>query len=495
MLTDAPTVGPCAVAVPAGNDSELSPDRRGVLLAAAIARSTDWDDFVAEMRLREVTIAGTADLDPISRTIAEHFSSLPPHQRPGKDDATAALQRIEIAARILRWLAADSPTPPPTAAARGLSAADPAAYAYRCLAPLYFPKQSCSWRAIVGGILAASLQEVAIRMLDRQSGGELIAYLTQSINREADAVGTIRTHFLVDLPTLCRCLTSGNDWRDAAVCSAASRLAEDPSEATARWEVLWQWVAGESFIAMPAVLKSDAVDWEGVQRRHARICELLRQPDERNRSGYSDPNCALFSAPAIAASNSASGREGHRSSRPFVSGGEAGKASEMLRGEIRMADDPGLSHSMRAVLDRYRAREESLSLLRLCAIGPDGTPSQSDGRRVAGWQDAVMAKLEGWSCGELALAFLTSQGDLGLLVGGLERNELTRKLRTELLSVGVSAATATGASTSYGLVAGAATVANPHRYCEMDQLFAAVDRCVQGALLHGRGAVKSLDVF
>ncbi len=164
--------------------------------------------------------------------------------------------------------------------------------------------------------------------------------------------------------------------------------------------------------------------------------------------------------------------------------------------EIRLAGDPQLARLLDQIVDRCRTSQVALTLLRLRAISSnEESLPKVNGSTVVEWQVSAYKLFKSKCTGTVALAYLSSDGELSLVCEDLDRTHATRLARETVLVQEYTIATSARTSVRCGLSCGSATVSSPTRGFSFEQLASAAERCLQGAALQGRGAIKSLEVF
>lgn len=164
--------------------------------------------------------------------------------------------------------------------------------------------------------------------------------------------------------------------------------------------------------------------------------------------------------------------------------------------DIRSANDPQLSNLLEQLIDDCRAFQGMLSLLRIRAVSSEsGEVIQSGVSKLLEWQAVAYKSLKLNCTSPFGAAYLNSDGDFSIVFQDLDRIQTSRLVRSTILPQEFNVAKSSRTSERCGLVCGVATVSRPTRAFCFEQLAEAAERCLQGAMLQGRGAIKSLEVF
>ncbi len=454
------------------------------------------------------------DVSPSSRLIASLFGLMEAHQRPQGQDARVAMSQIQCLVKLMTWSLRRSLLSTHHFLTKSIAS--------RCLASLFFPSQTLTWEEMLKGCFKDCLENITLFEVNKQVDGSLAPYLDDAIDAQTSLHAALNRDFNICLSTTTKKLVELHkpEW---------SEVLEASSHAVLLWQVLYQWNKGENVISIPPHLNIQRIEWNQIADLNSKIASSLAAEakaalsmtskhvtistskgsvasgDEAKKFFMTEPspiNQPKSSMDSESMSTVASIERQLDQTDEFLSKlhlevieQDTAPAKRVLS-EIRSSTDPQLSRLLEAAIDRSRCDKNSISLLVVRAVSTLNSESvRTAGSEPAEWQLQAYREIKSKTVGTVSLAYTTAAGELAIVIEDLDRTQVTRLARETILTREYTIATTGRTSVRCGVVCGSATVSCPARGFSFEQLSSAAERCLQGAQLQGRGAIKGLEVF
>ncbi len=447
---------------------------RAIAIGNCISRNLSWADClqVAKTATQNSKINISA-IHPASRKVAALVALLKPHQKPQGKDAAIAVARIDSTVRTILTIIKRSNTSIDGFLTRSLTR--------RVLAPLYFPRQDATWQELLDKVQIGALECLALCELNSQCDYELLPYLDAMVSQNRTIHEIIQNDFKIKLDSAVATI-------NGQINLTCQPMKPNDAEQRAWWSLLWQWTNGDTTLDIPSSVQPPSISWKNLRLLDQEIVMLLAD----------NPLISDRSSIGIDQDEHSSNvqRREFENEAGFQSFATQQQVDETQAIEIRTAQDPTLMESLSKKLDECRAIEGNLSVLQIRAVPINTTNGKLVTTDQAGQVNrSVLRLLLQKMPNQIETSFVNADSDLSILVTELERSELVKLCRDCLIDVEFPAVNSSRTSSTFGIVCGSATVSNPNRKFTIQQLLAAAERCLQGAVLQGRGGIKSLDVY
>lgn len=488
---------------------------RSSVIAKTIADDVHLQSFFDQIEFYiHDSLASVEEVSPSSRLIASLFGLMDAHQRPQGQDARLAMSQIECLVKLMTWSLRRSLLSTHHFLTKSIAS--------RCLASLFFPTQTLTWEEMLKGCFKDCLENVTLFEVNKQVDGSLVPYLDEAIDPQTSLHASIRRDFNICLSTTTKTLVDLHkpEWSDVITAN---------SQAVLLWQVVYQWNKGENVISIPPHLNIQRIEWGQISDLNSKIVSSLaaeakaalnkpqQMPVESSSSGSalfeqeaktffmtsSSPinqpksNINIESASTVANVERQLDQTEAFLSKLHLEVIEQDTAPPTrVSSEIRSSTDPQLARLLEAAIDRCRCDKNSISLLVVRSVSASTSEAvRTIGNEPAEWQLQAYRELKSKTVGTVALAYTTAAGELAIVIEDLDRTQVTRLARETILTREYTIATTGRTSERCGVVCGSATVSCPARGFSFGQLSSAAERCLQGAQLQGRGAIKGLEVF
>ena len=432
-------------------------ENRQALLLQKILRDNNWPSQDA---------AWIATPHRGSLAIASLFALMQPHQRPTRKELNGATALIHQLGHALTFIASQYPSAKESFCAASLTR--------RVLSPLYFPQAQATWCTALDAAIHRVASELALCELNECCDRELIPYVESIISQELSVDSAIRNEFQIDLQQL------GYAIKQACFENLVSIRSIPDSQC--HWPIIFPWSKGDSTIALPTEMECIQIDWQAIEKINQNIVqEVVPSIGNKTHKDRVSDQTEFIDLYAQGLGLNALAKS---------------MLKDVHRIEIRMLGDKELPQIHTSLLENCRQKQCELSLLQIrgwLAANVATPPLRSSIH--ARWQQPIANAVHDCLQDRLKCIYSNSEGDLVILVDQLSRTELLAILRGTLLNREHMVATGPNRSDVCLIACGVASVESPTRNFQFDQLLSAAERCLQGALLQGRNAIKGLDVY